>query len=116
MNILLVDDDLDVIEGIMDGVDWEGLGFRQVYLAQSAKRAREILQEQDVSVLLTDIEMPGGSGLELLEWVRDNQLDVVTLFYTSFASFFCSFFGTSFNSLQPKRFCNTRACGTAYSV
>ena len=40
MNILLVDDDLDVIEGIMDGVDWEGLGFRQVYLAQSAKRAR----------------------------------------------------------------------------
>ena len=87
MNILLVDDDLDVIEGIMDGVDWEGLGFRQVYLAQSAKRAREILQEQDVSVLLTDIEMPGGSGLELLEWVRDNQLDVVTLFYTSFASF-----------------------------
>ena len=35
MNILLVDDDLDVIEGIMDGVDWEGLGFRQVYLAPS---------------------------------------------------------------------------------
>ena len=35
MNILLVDDDLDVIEGIMDGVDWEGLGFRQVSLARN---------------------------------------------------------------------------------
>lgn len=87
MNILLVDDDLDVIEGIMDGMDWEELGFQQVYLARSAKKAKAILQEQDVSVLLTDIEMPGSSGLDLLGWVRDNQMDVVTLFYTSFASF-----------------------------
>ena len=87
MDILLVDDDVDVIEGIQDGVDWDALGFRQVYLAQSAKKAREILQEQDIAVLLTDIEMPGSSGLDLLEWVRDNRIEVVTLFYTSFASF-----------------------------
>ena len=87
MEILLVDDDLDVIEGIMDGMDWDELDFRQVHLAQSAKKAKEILQERDIAVLLTDIEMPGSSGLDLLEWVRDKQLDVVTLFYTGYASF-----------------------------
>ena len=44
MEILLVDDDLDVIEGIMDGMDWDELDFRQVHLAQSAKKAKEILE------------------------------------------------------------------------
>lgn len=87
MVILLVDDDLDVIEGIMDGVDFEALGFQQVFCAQTSKRAKEILCSQAVSVMLTDIEMPGGSGLALLEWVRDNGMKTVTVFYTAFANF-----------------------------
>lgn len=87
MDILLVDDDLDVLEGIADGVDFEALGFEQVYTAQSGGRAKELLKTKDIAVMVTDIEMPGGSGLELLKWVRDSQLEVVTLFCTSFAYF-----------------------------
>ncbi len=87
MDILLVDDDLDVLEGISDGVDFEGLGFEQVYAAQNGERAKELLKTKDIAVMVTDIEMPGGSGLELLKWVRDSQLEVVTLFCTSFAYF-----------------------------
>ena len=65
MDILLVDDDLDVLEGISDGVDFEGLGFEQVYTAQNGERAKELLKTKDIAVMVTDIEMPGGSGLEL---------------------------------------------------
>ncbi len=87
MNALLVDDELDVLEGILDGVDFEALGFENVYTAQNAVRAREILETRDVDIMVTDIEMPGGSGLDLLCWVRDSELDIVTLFCTSYADF-----------------------------
>jgi len=87
MNILLVDDDVDVIEGILCGVDFEAIGIDTVLTAQSAASAREILMAQDVDIMLTDIEMPGESGLNLLTWVRSAGYDIVTLFCTSYADF-----------------------------
>lgn len=87
MNILLVDDDVDVIEGILCGVDFESIGIDRVFTAQSAAAAREILTSEDVDIMLTDIEMPGESGLNLLTWVRSAGYDIVTLFCTSYADF-----------------------------
>ena len=43
MNVLLVDDEMDVLEGITDALDFDSLGIESVYLAQSAAHAREIL-------------------------------------------------------------------------
>lgn len=37
MDILLVDDDLDIIEGILDGVDFDALGCHRVHMARSAQ-------------------------------------------------------------------------------
>lgn len=87
MNILLVDDDVDVIEGILCGVDFKAIGIDTVFTAQSASAAKEILMAQDVDIMLTDIEMPGESGLNLLTWVRSAGYDIVTLFCTSYADF-----------------------------
>lgn len=88
MNILLVDDEPDVLEGILDGIDFNLLGFNIIYTATNSTQAKEILLHQKIDIMLTDIEMPGESGLELLQWVRDQkELDVITLFCTSFANF-----------------------------
>ena len=43
MNILLVDDNQYVLEGLLDGIDFSGLGFSQVYTAKSAGKARELM-------------------------------------------------------------------------
>lgn len=87
MNVLLVDDEMDVLEGITDALDFELLGIEYVYLSQNAAHAREILLSRSVDIMVTDIEMPGESGLDLLQWVRDSGLDTVTLFCTSYANF-----------------------------
>lgn len=87
MTILLVDDDVDVIEGILCGVDFKAIGIDKVFTAQSAAAAREIVTTEDVDIMLTDIEMPGESGLNLLTWVRSAGYDIVTLFCTSYADF-----------------------------
>ena len=70
MRILLVDDEEDILEGMLAGIDFAALGFDWVHTAGSAQEAREILEKEPVDILLTDIEMPGESGLELLDWLR----------------------------------------------
>ena len=87
MNILLVDDNQYVLEGLLDGIDFSGLGFSQVYTAKSAGKARELMDSNSIQIVITDIEMPNGSGLELLEWINEVHPGTVTLFCTSFADF-----------------------------
>lgn len=87
MNILLVDDEIYAIEAIREMVDWEALGITNIYAAYSMKQAQQILEEKHVDILLSDIEMPRGSGLDLLVWVREKNLSVVPIFLTSYAKF-----------------------------
>ena len=87
MTILLVDDERDILEGMLAGIDFQSLGIEQVFTAESVAEAKTILREEQVDLLLTDIEMPGESGLELLEWLRRQDMQVVTMFCTSYANF-----------------------------
>lgn len=86
-SILLVDDDVLALEGLKSGVHYHEIGFEQVYCATSMKSACEILSSCAIDVLVTDIEMPGGSGLELQKWLVEKGLKVVTVFLTCHASF-----------------------------
>ena len=67
MNLLLVDDQTSVLEGMLNGVDFESLGYTKVYTAVNAADAIKICEENSIMVLVTDIEMPGQSGIELNE-------------------------------------------------
>lgn len=87
MNLLMVDDSLDILEGVRAGVDFKTLGFDHVYYAQNIFQAKDVLNSIQIDIMIADIEMPHGSGLELLQWVRDNKLDIVTMFCTGFANF-----------------------------
>ena len=71
ISILIVDDDKLVVEKLVEGVNWKQLGIGIVLTAYNIRQAKEILEEARVDILLSDIEMPQGSGLELLEWVRN---------------------------------------------
>ena len=43
---------------------------RRIVCVADGAGARAALREQDVSLLMTDIELPDGSGLEVAEWMR----------------------------------------------
>lgn len=79
MAILLVDDDVRH-RGITQRV-LESLGY-QVKTAGSGKEALEILQENSIKTLVTDNNMPGMTGVRLIEIVRP-QLPKLRIFLTS---------------------------------
>lgn len=87
MNILVVDDDKYLIEKILNGMDWETLKISDVFQANNIQQAKQIFNTFDVDILLTDIEMPRGSGLELLEWVRENGYNTECICLSSYAHF-----------------------------
>ena len=72
MNILIVDDEQLAVQGILDGVDWERLGFREVLTAYNYPEAVRILKNTYIDILLSDIEMPGESGLDLIRYVNEH--------------------------------------------
>ena len=67
ITLLFVDDDDDTLEVM-------GLCLRHagatVLLADSGPRAMEILRSRGVDVIVSDISMPGMSGIEMLKTIR----------------------------------------------
>ncbi len=87
MNILVVDDDRFVLEGLRKGIQWDDLPFENIYMVQSVKQAKTVLEKVPISVLVSDIEMPVESGLDLLAWSREKRLPVECILLTSYAEF-----------------------------
>ncbi|WP_257312604.1 response regulator [Geothrix fuzhouensis] len=58
-------------------------GFETVASARSTAEALELLRSHTVDLLLLDIFMPGQSGIELMESIRRQGLDVDVIFVTA---------------------------------
>ncbi len=87
-SILIVDDESLTRKALLDGVNWQMLGIGDIYEAGSAGSAKEIFQTRKVDLALIDVEMPQESGLELLQWIREEQkAEIPCAFLTCHASF-----------------------------
>ncbi len=87
MKILIVDDDGAIVESIRDRIRWEKLGISEVKTALNADRARQLLEEEETDIVISDIEMPGESGLDLLQWYRDQKMHGKFLLLTGHENF-----------------------------
>ncbi|MCR4694686.1 MAG: response regulator [Pseudobutyrivibrio sp.] len=87
MKILIVDDDRYILEDLTATVDWDGLGFEPPLTASSAREALNLFESQDIDILLTDIDMPGSTGLDLLRTLRKQGSEVTAIFLTNYAEF-----------------------------
>src|ERR671938_658289 len=76
--ILIVDDDGAVRDILYDLLSGEHL----CHAAGSAEQALAFIREQPYDVVLTDISMPGLSGVELLSQLRQSQPDTPVIVIT----------------------------------
>lgn len=87
MELLIVDDEETALQAVLKNVKWEELPFKRVYTATNITSAKAELENEKIRIVLCDIEMPMGSGLDLLEWMNQNRRDVLCLFMTCHAEF-----------------------------
>ena len=76
MKVLLVDDEKLALDGLRMVTEVQKDLVDQVFTASSAAEAKKILEEEVIDVVVTDIEMPMGSGLSLLRWLREEKIDI----------------------------------------
>jgi len=82
-HILVVDDEGAIRYSISKTL--QRLGY-QVHTAESGEEALEMMQRQEYDVVLTDIRMPGLSGVELLARIKEQAPDAVVILLTGYAS------------------------------
>ncbi len=87
MNLLIVDDEYYSAQSTRKKVLENTDLFEDIHCAYSMKQALEYLEENEAAVIISDIEMPGGSGLSLLEEMRRRQKNTVCIFLTAFSKF-----------------------------
>lgn len=67
MRILIVDDEPMMRDVCRELIDWQKHGLTLVGTADDGKRALEIMQNEVVDIVITDLKMPEMSGLELIK-------------------------------------------------
>lgn len=87
MQVLIVDDDMATVDVIKNSVKWKELGVSDIFTAYNIQLAKEILKEHNIDIVISDIEMPQGSGIDLLEWFRREELPGDFLLLTCHESF-----------------------------
>lgn len=87
VDILLVDDETYVTESLAATIPWKELGVEGVYQAASAAEALDLMEEQRIDILVTDIRMPEKSGLELIEQAKDKWPGLKTVLLTGYSDF-----------------------------
>ncbi len=84
---LLVDDEIRVLRAIEKNVNWKACGIDYLFTAGDVDSARIQMQKYSPDIVLTDIEMPYGSGLELIEEIRKTDGAVICLCITCHPEF-----------------------------
>lgn len=87
MKILLVDDEQIALQGLIMAAQELGDLVSDIYSASNAKEAKKILDTEMIDVLVTDIEMPMGSGLTLLRTLREEGIEIECIFQTCHENF-----------------------------
>lgn len=90
--VLVVDDEGAIRYSVTKTL--ERVGY-QVVTASSGEEALEILAGQNFDVVLTDIRMPGISGVDLLARIKEQSPDAIVILMTGYASL-----GTAVESLR----------------
>ena len=86
MKLLIADDEKNIRNGLLS-LPWNTIGIDQTYQAENGLEALEILKKKRIDIVISDIKMPGLSGLELAEYVSKNNLDTAVVLLTGFSEF-----------------------------
>jgi two-component system, response regulator YesN len=87
MKVLIVDDEEHVREAIMYIVDWERFHITEQYMAADVDEAEKIIEEHSPGVIFCDIKMPGRSGIELIEKLKNEKSNIQTIVISGYDDF-----------------------------
>jgi len=80
-SILLVDDDEQLCTSI--GRMFERFGYK-VTTAHDGREALDVLSDDNIDLVISDLRMPNVDGIELMEEIKRKKIDVPIIFLTAY--------------------------------
>lgn len=85
--LLIIDDQTALADDLADMLPWSEIGIDMVHKAYSGREALELLYEHSIDIVVTDIRMPGMSGLELIAEIKRKWKHIKCILLTGYADF-----------------------------
>lgn len=85
MKLMVVEDEKVIRNGLLKHVPWQKLGVLEVQAAENGEKALELAETFHPDIVLSDIRMPGMSGIELCRTLREKYPEIEIIFSTGYA-------------------------------
>ena len=85
--VLIVDDHEYQVDSLIESIPWVRLNITETYKALSGYEALDMMREQTVDIVITDIRMPGMSGIDLIKKINEQWSATRCILLTGFAEF-----------------------------
>ena len=85
--LIIVDDEKIIRETIHSLINWESLDIEVIGLCKNGLDAYDTIQDKNPDIVLTDIKMPGLTGIELIKQVRELDINVEFIILSGFGEF-----------------------------
>lgn len=87
LNAILADDEPIIIKGLKKLIPWQELGINIVGEALTGSSLMEQIELLKPDIVVTDISMPDGSGIDVIKQVQSRQLRTKIIFISAYQEF-----------------------------
>ena len=87
LKVILIDDEEFTLHEIADNINWTAFGFELSEAFSNPFEAMEYIKNHRLDLIITDIEMPLLSGLEIAKYVSENFPETKLVFLTAYSEF-----------------------------
>lgn len=85
--IVVADDEPIIIRGLKKLVNWEDINAEIVGEAENGKKLMELIEEVRPDIVISDIAMPQGTGLDVIRDIREKNINTQVIFMSGFQEF-----------------------------
>ena len=87
IQMMIADDDRLIRESMSRLIDWEKYGIWIVSVARTGDEALDNILSVHPDILLSDIEMPNLTGIQLLQTLREKKIPCEVIFLSAYNNF-----------------------------
>ena len=87
INVLIVDDEKIVREGLLKYVEWDAYHMQVVATAENGEMALDIINQQEVDLVITDIYMPQVDGITLIKTLEQKKNPPLVVLISGYSDF-----------------------------
>ena len=87
LKLIIADDERIIRETISNLIDWNSLGIELIGSCSDGIEAYNMILDESPDIVMTDIRMPGLSGLDLVERISQTDLNIQFIILSGFGEF-----------------------------